>query len=455
MGIVYADYEPGPPKQPTFIDLFAGCGGLSLGLMLAGWQGLFAVERDPDAFATLRENLLVGPSRQARYQWPQWLPQEPHDIVRFNRQYHDRLRKLNGKVDLIAGGPPCQGFSFAGRRRGDDHRNQLIRHYLHVVSLVRPKFLLVENVEGIAIEFGRKWRDKDSSPTKSFAERIHRALQDRLHYRVYSGIVRAADFGVPQTRPRFIMLGIREDLVTEDSLLSENPFGFLQDLRLHFLAEKGLPVDRAVTAAEALSDLETSGKRRIPCADSRGYEEAVYVAPRTAYQKLLHGELGGAAPNSMRLVNHRPETIKRFARALLLARKGVTLSKPEKHRLGIMKKHQFKILDRDKPSLTLTTLPDDMLHYSEPRILTVRESARLQSFPDWFRFKGKYTTGGALRVKEAPRYTQVGNAVPPFMAEALGVLLLGYHTELSASSAASADRELCHHAEERLEAALA
>src|SRR6185295_18339239 len=92
-----------------------------------------------------------------------------------------------------------------------------------------------------------------------------------------------------------------------------------------------------------------------------------------------------------------------------------------------MKKHATVVLDANKPSHTLTTLPDDFLHYSEPRILTVRESARLQAFPDWFEFKGNYTTGGKQRVRECPRYTQVGNAVPPLLAEVIGLVLAEIH----------------------------
>jgi DNA (cytosine-5)-methyltransferase 1 len=95
----------------------------------------------------------------------------------------------------------------------------------------------------------------------------------------------------------------------------------------------------------------------------------------------------------------------------------------EKRRFGI-KKHCLVVLKETQPSHTLTTLPDDIIHYSNPRILTVRECARIQTFPDWFVFKGKYTTGGKMRTIECPRYTQVGNAVPPFLAEALGLALL-------------------------------
>jgi len=127
--------------------------------------------------------------------------------------------------------------------------------------------------------------------------------------------------------------------------------------------------------------------------------------------------------NSLRLVNHRPETIEKFKNILNICRKGVQLTQDDRARFDIRKK-SIVPLAPDQPSHTLTTLPDDFLHYAEPRIHTVREHARLQSFPDWFNFLGKYTTGGNRRSKECPRYTQVGNAVPPFMAEAIGSALL-------------------------------
>ena len=120
-------------------------------------------------------------------------------------------------------------------------------------------------------------------------------------------------------------------------------------------------------------------------------------------------------PNSLRLVKHRPTTVERFIKIQKEYRKGVHLSTKERESLGL-KKQCVVVLDEKAPSMTITTLPDDYIHYSEPRILTVRENARIQSFPDWYSFKGKYSTGGPRRVRECPRYTQVGNAVPPLLA---------------------------------------
>lgn len=404
----------------TFIDLFAGCGGLSLGLMNAGWEGLFAVEKDSFAFETLKQNLLDGGPGPS-YVWPEWLPKAPCDIGQFTKKYHRELESLKGNVTLIAGGPPCQGFSLAGRRDQNDPRNQLFRHYVEVVRLIQPPFLLLENVRGISVEFGKKKRanqKRGGRPATPFSQKIKKKLE-ALGYMVYMKLVRAADFGVPQLRPRYFMIAVRRELLAEPETF--DPFQGLEGIRKEFLQRSGLPLDRPVSVKEALSDLEVRGQSLVECVDSPGFKQITYRQPETVYQKLLHGSLNGTAPNSLRLANHRPHIVERFRSILDTCRRGVQLNRADRERLGL-KKHCTVPLDPDKPSHTLTTLPDDLLHYAEPRILSVREYARLQSFPDWYSFTGKYTTGGPLRVQQCPRYTQVGNAVPPFLAECLGML---------------------------------
>lgn len=110
-------------KHPTVIDLFAGCGGLSLGLHLSGWKGLFAVEKSPHAFETLKYNLI---DKLNHFDWSDWLTKEPHDINELLNNYEKKLKQLRNKVDLVAGGPPCQGFSMAGKRVKEDIRNNLV-----------------------------------------------------------------------------------------------------------------------------------------------------------------------------------------------------------------------------------------------------------------------------------------------------------------------------------------
>lgn len=417
--------KPNEPagSRPLFIDLFAGCGGLSLGLMLAGWKGLFAVEKDSLAFETLKANL-IDASRPDSYDWPKWLPIGPCTITHLLKRYRKEVAALRGTVELIAGGPPCQGFSFAGRRDRHDFRNRAGHAYLEVVKLVRPSFLVFENVQGITIEHGRKARQKQKRkplgrPPKSYAARITEALRN-LGYEVYPLLVKAVDFGIPQFRPRFILIGKYRGKKTCAHKL--DIASLISQRRQTFLASKALPLDRPVTVKQAISDLEIRGRPLLECKDSPGFKQPPYTRPRTAYQRLLHGTMNGTAPNSMRLVNHRNETRQRFSKILKTCRRGVQLNAEDRARFNL-KKLSLVPLCPELPSHTLTTLPDDLLHYSEPRILTVREYARIQSFPDWYEFHGKYTTGGDRRRHECPRYTQVGNAVPPLFAEFLGKLL--------------------------------
>jgi hypothetical protein len=138
--------------QPTFIDVFAGCGGLSLGLMQAGWQGLFAIERDRHAFETLSANLIADASSY-RFSWPTWLPKHKWTSAGLLRRFPTELQSLRSKVDLLVGGPPCQGFSTAGRRVSSDPRNRLMLEYLRLVQNIRPRMVLVENVRGFTMDF--------------------------------------------------------------------------------------------------------------------------------------------------------------------------------------------------------------------------------------------------------------------------------------------------------------
>lgn len=407
--------------------------------MQAGWKGLFAIERSPDAYMTLHHNLVASNSRrpfEGHFEWPSWLPQRAIEIGDFLSEYRENLESLQGKVTLVAGGPPCQGFSFAGRRQTNDPRNQLFKKHLEVVEIIRPEVVFLENVQGISVPHGRKqWinNGRRGRPRMSYAEKI-KTLLEKHGYEPQQVLVRACDFGVPQYRPRYLTIGIRHDLIIEHS--APNFLETLTSIRNQFLHEHNLPTDHPVTVADAISDLCVNGKRKVLCDDpesQKGFYQIEYVGPESDYQRLMHGSLNGDPINSLRLPNHRPSTILKFIQIQETCRRGVGLSNTDKARLGI-KKSTLVPLFSDQPSHTLTTLPDDLLHYEEPRIHTVREYARLQSFPDWFDFLGKYTTGGDRRKKECPRYTQVGNAVPPLLAKAVGLAIQKIIAELQNGS---------------------
>jgi DNA (cytosine-5)-methyltransferase 1 len=409
----------------TFVDLCAGCGGLSLGLMTAGWEGLFAVEKDPLAFSTLKHNLVDNGS--AWFKWPAWLPKEPTSIENLLANYEAELQQLRRKVRLLTGGPPCQGFSSIGRRLAHDPRNQVFKHYLELVEILQPAAVLMENVRGILHPF-TKSNSKSSNQTDKppiYADLIKSSLDD-LDYEVWPAIIHAKDHGVPQTRPRFILIGARR--AGRKNLAALKPFTVMENLRAGFLKKKGLGTD-PVTVKEAISDLCMSAGRIEDCKDTRGYKQGTYGKQTSEYQTLLHGDENGGLADSHRFAKHLDTTVTKFKWLIANCDKGKRLEQNERGEYA-NKKHYVYILHPSRPAPTVTTLPDDLLHYSEPRILTVREMARLQSFPDWFAFKGKYTTGGDLRTKQCPRYTQVGNAVPPLLAELLGQTLIQFLNEV-------------------------
>ncbi|MFL0204649.1 DNA cytosine methyltransferase, partial [Tenacibaculum maritimum] len=142
------NYNKGETK--TYIDLFSGCGGLSLGLHNAGWKGIFAIEKSEDAFKTLEHNLI---KKKKHFEWPNWLDQKHHDINQVLEDHSENLIALRGTIDLVAGGPPCQGFSMAGRRIENDSRNDLINSYIKFIDLVKPKLIFFENVKGFTQGF--------------------------------------------------------------------------------------------------------------------------------------------------------------------------------------------------------------------------------------------------------------------------------------------------------------
>jgi DNA (cytosine-5)-methyltransferase 1 len=407
-----------------FIDLFAGCGGLSLGLSKAGWKGVFAVEKNEDAFKTFSHNF--NKKKGLQFDWPKWLPQQAISTAELLDVYREELMAIRGEIDLIAGGPPCQGFSFAGRRKADDPRNKLKDEYLEIVDIIRPKFLVFENVKGFTAKFkGSK------KPTHS--EQVIKQLEELGWggYRTFSSILDASLFGVPQPRPRFILIAIRSDLMESDDVLA-NPLNEIEEHATEFRKRRNLN-GHNISVKEAISDLEVSVAGTIDSSDTAGFKQIVYTpSVQSDFQRLMKQDIpSGKVANSLRLAKHRPETLSKFSEILATCPKGKSLPKEFREKYNI-KKQCFTPLHPDEMSKTITTLPDDLLHYSEPRILTVRECARLQSFPDWFEFLGKYTTGGARRKQECPRYTQVGNAVPPLMAEALGLLISDMQESLDA-----------------------
>lgn len=440
-----------------FIDLFSGCGGLSLGLLNAGFTGLFAIEKNPDAFKSLKCNLTT-PSKflTCSFKWDDSnIPIENHDIHKLLEEKSEYLEDLGKKqiVDLVVGGPPCQGFSTAGRRDPDDPRSQLVYDYLKVVNLVQPKFIIMENVKGIT------YKIKSDSPSP--AHEIKLKLIE-LGYLPITFIEDASIWGVPQQRIRFILIGIRFDQINSrlnnlhasEILDLSNKFApivksTLEEFACKFKKLKGLP--DIVSVKEAIHDLkiQSKSKKKHPQINATDINSKLFfqISSRNniinnPYIGLLREGLDeDYLPSGLRLANHNENTLKKFSKILrdvdcpeqkfkYNLRRRTTLPKFYLENEIFTKKLITKVLDENLPASTVTTVPEDMLHYDEPRILTVREFARLQSFPDWYDFQGPYTTGGERRRHSCPKYTQVGNAVPPLMAEGLGLFIKNELTKI-------------------------
>ena len=391
-------------ERMKYIDLFAGSGGLSLGLYNAGLHGIFAVEKNKDAFSTLKYNLM---ERKNHFSWPNWLEMKNWDINELLEIHSEELAALTGSVDLVVGGPPCQGFSMAGKRKNDDIRNQLMHSYIEFIKLVKPTMLFFENVQGFTVGF------KDHKDKQKYSDILVSELHE-LGYNLDYKIVTMSEYGVPQNRKRFILFASKNESyeVFFDELLKNKDC---------FLRDRGLKIP--ITISQAINDLKKS-HGEVNSKDTKAFKNGKYGRATSAYQKLMRDNIErGALPDSHRFVKHKSETIDLFKRLMTASEKSIRIT-PSMNLVEGLKKRGVTPLKKNSICNTLTSIPDDYIHYDEPRIMTVREHARIQSFPDDYKFKGPYTTGGERRKTDVPRYTQVANAVPPLFAEQVGEVIL-------------------------------
>jgi len=339
------------------IDLFSGCGGMSLGLEGAGFNVLYANDINPDALKTYRHN------------FPKVLV-ECSDIAKVDPR--DVKKRLGGKkIHVISAGTPCQGFSTSGRRNPNDPRNKLFKQLLKFVQVIKPEMFVMENVSGLlSMEAGNAFY----RVTKSFED---------AGYHVVHKMLSAADFGVPQNRKRVFIVGTKNRARISEIL----PYAKTR---------------KPVTVKDAISDLEFL--------DVNGKALQYRRKPRTSYQKMMRRRTSTFIQNH-ESARHSTMVQRRFSKIPCGMYGRDVLGN-----LGTRKRDCYR-LNPNSPSNTVTTLPEDFVHYSKNRIPTVRELARLQSFPDSFVFLGPRTTGGRRRKHECPQYTQVGNAVPPLLAK--------------------------------------
>lgn len=444
----------------TYIDLFSGCGGLSLGLRRAGGELLLAVEKSDMAARTYAYNFLKFGEDDK--EWFSYLNKNIVEqsrsklIVQPLRNLLDSAETMSSfntaNVDLIAGGPPCQGFSLAGKRNPDDLRNKLAWEFLEMVEQVSPKMVLIENVVGMSHTF---------VPGKSSSfEELQEALRETgPGYFVRGLAVNAMHFGAAQHRPRMMIIGIRKDLSNNfrsiDGSFWRSNFADLLEKSSDRVIPKTIPASELRTVRDAIGDLQFDSEASENSSNSRKFLQEMQSVERWNLEAPKNPL---DEPQNHKRRSHAEKTISRFRIYQWLAHEGLSsrmlsieskqeliqamggsqfpATSPDGFQLASTveemaelvvqhrtKKHSQSALSWDSVARTVVTLPDDYVHPSEPRIFTVRELARFQGFPDDFIFLGKETTGSDRRKFEVPQYSQVGNAVSPFLGLAMGELV--------------------------------
>lgn len=454
-----------PSKQNiefNYVDLFAGCGGLSLGLESSGGNLLLAVEKSPMAAETFARNLVNPNFTDAG--WREFLNSPAHiqidksivvgDVTEVLENTKIRNYLKAKSVDLVAGGPPCQGFSLAGRRNHEDARNQLPNEFLKYVDFLKPKMVIVENVLGMNLKF--KSQEEDSA---SAFNQVALALENSGDgYLVQKLHLNSSHFGAAQNRERLFLVAISKKIAKKIGI------------RVSSGVWKSKYLDELDSTLPDLAPVPTCAKKsqvtvRMALGDLLG------SSINNEYLRTLKSRDIWKLQKKSELLNHNKRSHGSFASmkfeiyialannglSNLILRDGLTVPLSKKRKLELEKARttltfpilktdgevlaknftdfeklidEFKTLKRSQRVLnlesvapTVITSPDDYIHPIEPRVLTVREMARFQGFSDNFVFYAKETTGGLKRRTEVPQYSQVGNAVSPFVSRALGELV--------------------------------
>lgn len=370
-------------QNKKIIDLFAGCGGMSLGFELAGFKSIIAVEKDDWASETYaynhpNTNVYTGDITQ----------------ITIPCETFPEAKGISG----IIGGPPCQGFSLSGSRDPKDPRNSLFMDYMRFVKSFMPSFFIMENVPGI---LSAKTRNGE------LVQDVIKFVASEIGYNVHQMVLNAANYGVPQSRMRVFFVGIKQIFPFDPSRLTPVPFSTPQ-----------------VTIREALSDLPVLKA-------GEGDESMDYATePTNEYQRWCRQ--GVEKVENHITMRHTQRLIDRFR----CIKWGESLADvPEEHKQrkrGDASQISGKTYAQnnmrpfpDKPSPTIpASFQSNFVHPLYDRNYTAREGARLQSFPDAYIFKGKRTT--MSWEKSLSQYQQIGNAVPPLLAKALARMIESY-----------------------------
>lgn len=434
--------------MPYAIDLFCGAGGCSEGLIQAGFHILFSSDISEMAEKTYRhrhEQLGLIQGKNTWFQREDIRNLTGNDI----REYISKLEIFKGKmipeIDLLIGGPSCQGFSRAGKRDKKDPRNILFGEYVRVVSEVKPKYIVLENVEGfIDMQFndytgitGIKYPDGSVTP------KILRSELNEIGYETLEPkILNAADFGVPQRRNRIIFLGYRRGLPAPNypTPATRNNHINLQEAIGDLIVNDSIrvKVNPKLTQYQYESingrtpDINGKPIACIKCKNTELSKQTEIVKER--FSLFKEGETGAMLKNRIQQhgidLSNKPSLLELCSEKLALSKSKVIdifkncTANQNQIEILLTKKSIRQRWAANQPSATIVTIADDYISPWEDRTFSVREMARCQSFDDSFEFLGKRTTGGLRRRIEIPQYTQVGNAVPPLLAKAVALEII-------------------------------
>jgi DNA (cytosine-5)-methyltransferase 1 len=379
--------------MPTFIDLFSGCGGFSLGLRWAGFQEKAAIDFNPEAMSVFKFNFPEMANFALEEDLQKYQPEDLEQLIGTK------------EVDLIVGGPPCQGFSTVRQRDGsnsgdriiDDDRRELYQYFLRFVKYFNPKIFVMENVLGIRSAAGGRFFNQVQSEARE------------LGYRVHGEIIRAWEYGVPQKRERQLIIGTQLDLPLFSASLYMPPSH----------GEKSLMNEPIVTLWEAIGDLPKvrAGKgSEVADYDLKKREKHLEKFTRRYTIDVLEVDKADkltahrARPHSQRDLRDFSRLLEGETSAHAIAR-GIQMEFPynkETFKDRYTKQHRKHLCSTIVAHLSKDGLM--FIHPTQNRSITPREAARIQSFPDWFQFP----------VARTHQFRLIGNAVPPLVGKAVG-----------------------------------
>ena len=431
------------------IDLFCGAGGCSEGLIQAGFHILFSSDISEMVEVTYKHRHEQLGLIQGQNTWF-----ERADIRDLSGEVIwnsiAALEIFKGKdlpeIDLMIGGPSCQGFSRAGRRDKSDPRNMLFGEYVRVISEVKPKYIVLENVEGFAdMQFlGYKGITGIEYPDGSVTPDILRNELDEIGYDTLEPrILNAADYGVPQRRNRIIFIGYKKGLNRPnypEPIVSQEKYLTLKDAIGDLIGDKTI---KGEVCTELTAYQRDSINGRTPAIDGNPIKASTIKNSELSNQTKVVTERfglfrqGESGANLKKRVMNEGIDISDKPALIQLCEERLKMSPYEIIEIfknGKATKEQVEVLltkknirqrwTANQPSATVLTIADDYISPWEDRTFSVREMARCQSFDDSFEFLGKRTTGGLRRRVEVPQYSQVGNAVPPLLAKAIAEEIL-------------------------------